>query len=156
EAITRQAIADTAMQVALALWQRNSSASIVNMQTEIADRNTRLAENVHAHAKKFWPAERALVDDAFNEGKANPQYDGTSLAWAAIADSSLRTGRETWLQTMREWCLPPTRCEDSRWRRNAELICADVISFADRQEEARADILNDRRYSRQYAALGMS
>lgn len=154
-AITRQALADTAMQIALALWQRNSSASIVNMQTEIADRNVKMAEAVHSHAKKFWPAERAIVDDAFNEGKAQPQYDGTALAWGAIVDSSLRAGREDWLQTMREWCLPPSRCEDSRWRRNAELARADMLSFADRQEEARAEILNDRRYARQYAALGI-
>lgn len=156
DAITSQATIDVAIQVALALWQRNSSASISNMQKEIANRNMRMAEDIQKHAEKFWPEEKRLVDDAFSESKAVPQYDGTALAWANIVQKSLDDGRQEWLQTMREWCLAPTRCEDSRWRRNAQQARANLMSFADRQEENRAQALKDRRYSRQYAVLSLN
>lgn len=154
-AIKEQAVTDTAIQVALALWQRNSSGSIANMQNEIANRNMRLAEAVHDHAMKFWPYEKAIVDDAFAENKAHPQYPGLSASWGALMDDTLRRGRTDWLEEMRQRCLKPTNCEAARWDRVAQQSRADIISFADRQAEARAETLNDLRFSRQLAALGL-
>lgn len=154
-AIRNQAITDTLIYAALALWQRNSATSIANMQNEIADRQLKLAEAVHDHAKKFWPYEKAIVDDAFAMNKQTPQYGALSAQWAAIADDSLRTARTDWLQVMRDRCLAPTKCEAARWDRVAQTSRADIISFADRQAEARAEALNDQRYSIQYSALGL-
>lgn len=155
DAITNQALADTAIYVGLALWQRNTSGSIAAMQNEIANRQIKLAEQLHDHAKKFWPAEIALVNDAFGETKYNPQYAATSTQWASLVDSTMQAARSDWLDTMRSWCMAADKCEDARWQRNAQSTRADLISYADRQEEARAQIINDRRYARQYAVLGM-
>lgn len=154
-AIETSAEMDAAISVALALWQRNSSSSISNMQKEIADRNMRLAEWLQDHASKFWPYEKDLVDDAFAETKHTEQYAALSTQWGSIMDDTLRRARSDWLEEMRQRCIRPTRCEDARWNRNAQKARADIISFADRQAEARARALNDMRYERQYAALGL-
>lgn len=154
-AIKTAAYVDTAIQAAFALWQRNSSLSIANMQNEIAKRNIKLAEAVHAHAKKFWPFEKAIVDDAFAENKATPQYGALSATWGSIMDDTLRRGRTDWLAEMRQRCLAPTKCEAARWDRVAQQAKADIISFADRQAESRAETLNDLRFARQLAALAL-
>ena len=152
-AIINQAATNAAIQVALALWQRNSSSSIANMQNEIADSNMRLAEAVAAHAAKFWPEEKELVDDIFGEAKVTTEYTGLSAAWGSMLEKSLSEGRGVWIDTMTDMCLRPTRCEDARWQRNAQLNRADILSYAARQDEARTEILNERRYERQKAAL---
>lgn len=155
DAIFNQALADTAIYAALALWQRNTSSSIANMQNEIANRQIKLAEQLHDHAKKFWDAEISLVNDAFGETKYNPQYAATSLQWGDIVDTTMRQARTDWLDTTRSWCLAPDLCDDARWQRNAQVARADLMSYADRQEEARAQIINDRRYARRYGVLGL-
>lgn len=154
-AIRSQATIDTLIYTALSLWQRNSAASIANMKNEIADRQMRLAEAVHAHAKKFWPYEKSLVDDAFAITKATAQYGPLSAQWGALVDDALRAARTDWLQVMRDRCLVPTDCEAARWDRVAQNARSDIISFADRQAEAREENLNDQRYAIQYAALGI-
>ena len=154
-AIVEQAYVDTAIQVALALWQRNTSRDIANMQNEIADRQMRLAEAIQEHAEKFWPHEKALVDDAFGEQTVEPQYTATGLAWKELAVEALADGRADWLATARQQCMPPDRCEDARFHRSAQLACADMLSFAARTEEARAQEINDRRYERQYKVLNI-
>lgn len=154
-AIRNQAYADTAIFTALALWQRNSSSSITNMQMEIANRQLNIAEAVAAHAQSFWPYEINLLDDAFGETKAEPQHAGLSASWAAIIDDTLRRGRTDWLAEMRGRCLSPSRCEAARWDRVAQNNRADIISHADRQAEVRAEALNDRRYARQLATLAL-
>lgn len=155
DAIRTQAMTDVAIQTALALWQRNSSLSISNMQDAIANRNMKLAEAVYAHAQNFWPIEKAIVDDAFSETKASPQYSSTSAQWSSILDDSLRKGRTDWIEEMKSRCIVPTDCEAARWDRAAQLARADILSFADRQSENRAEALNDQRYARQLAALGI-
>ena len=54
DALKRQAKVDVAIQLGVALWQRNASKSISNMQNELADQQTKLAEEVQAHAESFW------------------------------------------------------------------------------------------------------
>lgn len=152
-AIINQAATNAAIQVALALWQRNSSSSIANMQNEIADANMKMAEAVAAHAAKFWPEEKELVDDVFGEAKVTTQYTGLTSAWAGMLDKSLQEGRGVWIDAMTDMCLRPTRCEDARWQRNAQLNRSDIMSYAARQDEARTEILNERRYERQKSAI---
>lgn len=155
KSIIVKATVDSAIQVAIALWQRNSSKSIANMQDELADRNTKLAEKLHAHAKIFWPAEASFVSDMFGESKVTTQYVGLANGWAAMADTEIAAGRADWLRQMSDRCTPASRCENARWQRNGQIVRADTMSYAARQDEARTEILNDRRYARQYAALAL-
>lgn len=155
KSIIVKATVDSAIQVAIALWERNSSQSIANMQNELADRQTKLAEKIHLHAKLFWPAEKAFIDDMFGEGKVSTQYTGLANGWAAFLDVESAAGRANWIDQANARCTPVSPCEDARWQRNAQMARADVMSYAARQDEARTQILNDRRYARQYAALAL-
>lgn len=155
DAIRQQAITDTAIYAGLALWQRNSSSSITNMQTGIADRQLKLAEAIADHAKKFWPAEVALLEDAFMQQKTTPQYTGLMAAWSNLVDDTMRRGRTDWIAEMKQRCLSATRCEAARWDRLAQNARADMLSYSARQAEARSEVLNDQRYSRQLVALGL-
>lgn len=155
EAIVREATINAAISAALALWQRNSSESMANMQEEIAKRQVEMAERIHDHAKKFWPEEKEYVEEKFNKPKYTPQYFPTSEGWKQLSNDALTTGRDGWVRQMRSMCLPPTRCDDARWKRFAGMLNADTMSFAARQEEIRENAFNDQRYSDQYAALAM-
>ena len=153
--VIRHAQIDVAISTALALWQRTSSDTIMGLQGELGDRQYRLAEKVREHAKRFWPYEDAFLNDAFGEPRANPQYEAMSLAWGGFVDDALRRGRSSFLVDMKQRCISVTDCEDNKWKRSQQVIKADTISHADRQAENRADALNDKRYSRQYAALAL-
>lgn len=155
KSIVVKATVDSAIQVAIALWERNSSESIANMQDELADRQTKLAENIHEHAKQFWPAEAALVADVFGVGKVTTQYHGLANGWAAMADVEISAGRADWQRQMAERCTAVSQCDDARWQRNGQVVRADLMSYAARQDENRTQIINDRRYARQYAVLGL-
>jgi hypothetical protein len=154
-AIIFKASIDTAIQIGIALWERNSSLSIANMQDELADRQTILAEKIHAHAKLFWPREAALVNDIFGEGKVVTQYHGLATGWGQFSDIEIAAGRASWVEQMNARCTPVSKCEDARWQRNGQAVRADLMSYAARQDEARTQILNDRRYARQYGVLGL-
>ena len=153
--IVVKATVDSAIQVAIALWERNSSKSIANMQNELADRNTKLAEKLYEHTKKYWPAEKALVNDVFSESKTVTQYTGLANGWAAMADTAVAAGRADWQRQMADRCAPVSQCDDARWQRNGQTVRTDLLSYAARQDEARTEVLNDRRYARQYAVLGL-
>jgi hypothetical protein len=154
-AIVSQAVIDAAIQVGVALWQRNSSKSISNMQRDIADQQMKLAEEVAAHAQIFWAEEAELVNDAFGIAKVTTNYVGLAGAWAGLVDEAEGTGRALWLDVSRQLCLPPDRCQDARWQRNEQLLRSDMLSYAARQDEARTQTLNDLRYERQLAVLAM-
>lgn len=154
-AIVTQATVETAIQVALALWQRNSSKSINNMQIDLANDQMELAEEIQAHAIIYYPREAALVADAFSETKLTTQYTGLAGDWGGLLNEAMEAGRQTWLEVMDDACLAPSACEDARWQRNGQLAAADMLSYAARQDESRTQILNDRRYARQLAVLGL-
>lgn len=154
-AIINQATIDAAIQVGVALYQRNASGSIVNMQEQIADRQTRMAERVQTHAEIFWVEERELVDDIFSITRRTEDYVSASGILGGYADAALSAGRQDWLRTAEELCMPAGHCDDARWNRNAQVIRADLISYSARQEEARTQILNDRRYAWQHAMTGL-
>jgi hypothetical protein len=153
--ILKQAIVDTAIQVGLALWQRNAKESISQMQNEIADRQMKLAEALQEHAKKFWPPEEALITDAFNEQKVTENYVAAASGWGGIAQKAVADGRAGWVLEARRTCSTPSVCEDARFQRNGVAIRTDITAFALRTEEARKDAFNDRRYERQYKLLGL-
>lgn len=155
DALVNQAIQDAAIQTVLALWQRKSSNSIADMQREIADQQVALAEEVEAHAELFWPEEAELVGDAFSESRLTPNYTPLMAEFSGLAQNSLAAGRTDWINRMRAACLAPSRCEDARWQRNATLITVDLSNYGARQEESRTQIVNDRRYARQYGVLQM-
>lgn len=154
-AIVEQATVDAAIQVALALWQRNTSRDIANMQEEIADRQMKLAEAIQEHAEKFWPREKALVDDTFGEQRATENYAAASAGRNALAIEALSQAHRDWLAEARLQCMSPTRCEDARFNRMSMLTRTDAMSHAVRHEEARTQEINDRRYERQYKVLGI-
>lgn len=154
-AIVRNAQANAAINTALALWQRNSRNSIIGMQEDISKRKQKLADYIHDHAKKFWSYEKDIVDDAFAESHHDPQRDAIANEWRMIAKENMNAGRSTWINEMHRRCLSPTRCEDARWKREDQRTRTDLVSFGDRHAENRAESMNDQRYARQYAALGM-
>lgn len=155
DAIVQQAAEAAAITVGIAFAQRTAGNRIAGMQEEIAKRQVKLAEAIHDHAKKYWPAEKALVDDAFGLTKAEPQYVAMSASWSQMTRDSLARAKTDWIKTAKEICTYPTRCETARWDRFAQNARADMISFANRQAEGRAETLNDRRYNWQYSALGL-
>ena len=154
-AIRQQWMVDIGVQLALATWNRNSSNSVTNLQHSIADRQIRMSEEILEHAKKFWPYEEDFVTDAFNNPKVNPQYCATSMAWGGKMDDDMGEARSDYIDVMEEMCQPVGRCMDARWQRNAALRSADVRNYALRQEENRAQALNDQRYSWMYSALAL-
>lgn len=151
--IYNQAFVDTAIMAALALWQRNSSRAVAKMQEEIAKRQMALAEAVHEHAKKFWPHEKRLVEDAFAVGKYEAKYQSTGAIWRAMLTDSMRKGLADFRQVMKENCIHLGLCDANRWQRQTQLMGADALSFAARQEEAREQTFNDWRYGMQYNIL---
>lgn len=154
-AIKTRGATDIAIQVGIALWQRNASQSISNMQTDLANQQVELAEAVQAHAIKFWPAEADLVNDVFSEAKITAPYAALGLAWGGILTDTMAAARLVWIDDARRNCYNPTRCDDARWQRNTMGAQVDLASFGYRQAEAREQISNDRRYSRQLAVLGL-
>ena len=96
-AIIAQATVETAIQTALALWQRNSSKAINDMQIEMADLQMKLAEEVQAHAQQYYPAEAALVSDAFSEVKLVANYVGLAAEFNSLLAGSMEDGRQTWM-----------------------------------------------------------
>jgi hypothetical protein len=154
-ATVKMGLADIAVQVALALYQRKSARSIADMQYNISDRQTKLAEALHEHAKKYWAAEKSLVGDVFAEQKYKAMYSARSQGWGDISRESMKASMQYSEDSLKQACLPKGRCDSTRWRRVAGETQADIMSFADRQEESREQVLNDRRYARQYGVLGL-
>lgn len=154
-AIKTRGATDIAIQVGIALWQRNASQSISNMQTDLANQQVELAEAVQAHAIKFWPAEADLVNDVFSEAKITAPYAALGLAWGGTLIDTMAQARLVWIDDARRNCYSPTRCDDARWQRNTMSAQVDLASYGYRQAEAREQIGNDRRYARQLAVLGL-
>lgn len=152
DTIYEQAAADVAITVALALYERNVTNSVSEMQDDIAKDQMKLAEAMQDHAEKFYPDEAQLVDDAFGLAKQSPNY-GLYRQWQQLTSSSVENARQEWIDRLGRWCMSPTDCENARFQREGELSEADVISFAARQAEGRADAQNDMRYEIQYKVL---
>lgn len=153
--IITQATINAAIQVAVALYQRNASSSISHIQTHLADQQVALAEAVQAHAVEFWPAEDDLVEDVFGVAKGVTDYPGLAGVYDGIASAELSACRQDWIDTMRAMCMAPARPEDTRWQRSSIAVRADIMSYSARTGENRTQALNDRRYARELAVLGL-
>lgn len=152
-AIREQATIDASIASSLALYQRNTSRDITNMQNEIASDQVALAEAIQAHAQQFWPEQQQLVEDVFGEGKATADYQSLPAQWKTLVEASMNNGRTAWLIESGRYCRQPDACADARWQRSSMIAQADIMSFAARQAEGRADVINDRRYEQRYAVI---
>lgn len=142
------------IQVAMMAAQRSSASGIADIQAELNTRRVRLAEELLAHAKKAWVEKKRFVDDAMSEGYHQPVY-GTAVAM--VAEGGLRedNAKEMTEKALARLGVTQTPCDESRIGRGMAVARTDLVSHLMRSAEARAVALNDRRWSRQLAAVGM-
>jgi len=153
-AIVHDATMWAATQAAMMLWQRHTNSKIADIRRDLADRRMRMAEAVSSHAQIAWLQERAMVNDAMSTVKAVPLYTKTALAADAIERSWLQTDAE--FDRMSEKLgLAVTPEDDLRTSRGMAVALTDIMANVMRAEEARALMLNDRRFSRQLSALAL-
>lgn len=155
-AITTQGYEEMGLQIAVAAWQRFASGSISELQIDTAKEQMVMAENIAAHAKKFWPEMAELANEAFSLSRLNNEYVSLPTAWGAIEVENLTEGRAEWLaEQERIMCISPSRCDDVRWLRNAALLKSDMQNFAARQGERRVITMNDWRYELRTSILAI-
>lgn len=153
DAIMTQMQVEVAIQVGLALWQRNTSKTIAANQQEIAERQIELAEALQEHAEKFWPEEERLVNDTMDE--AAPDFSPWDFATAA-GDNILGLvpfAVEFVNNQTTDQCIP---LEDPYARRMSNYLhreAADMSSHWAREAVHINDTRGDLRYARQYAVL---
>lgn len=152
--IIAEATVWAAIQVAMMAAQRASTGAIADMEAEIAGRRVALAEDLLAHAKQTWAHEAAFVGATMSVGRFNPHYGQAqvmlneaqrteALAIRATRDNLARMG------------ITADSCDELRVRRGTATSRTDLVSHSMRSAEARALMLNDRRFSRQYAVVSM-
>lgn len=152
--IYADAVAWTAIQIAIMIGKRLISSSINDMREELAKRRVVMAEEVLAHAKEFWPKEIVFLQRTMAEAKYSADYSAidTDKAFADSAMNDMVTELDSVLENAG---ISSTQCMDNRTHRLLALGRTDITSHAMRAAEARALTLNDRRFSRQKAVLAM-
>ena len=153
DAIMEQAIVETVIQAAMALWQRNTSRTIAAQQEEIANRHIQLAEAIQAHAEKFWPEELRLVNDVM--GEARPSNSSMSGALTASNNTMLLWPQSRSLveRASADQCMPIGSAYKRRMLNHLRREATDVSSHWAREAVHINDTLSDRRYGRQYQVL---
>lgn len=154
-AIGAMGILDVAIFKAVSEYERNSRKSISNWQDQLANRNLKLAQDVHEHFKKFWTYEKDIVVDAFSEPEHVAPYLQTEADFKDLADMTFYSLRFDKDRMMRQLCLSENDCDKARWNRKKGKFVSDVRNFGLRKAEVIAESLNDVRFSRQYSALGL-
>jgi hypothetical protein len=152
--ITNEAYVWAAIQLALMVAQRTVNTAISDMQEELADRRMKLAEEILEHAKKTWVKEKAFVDEMMAEAKAVTGY-GITQSMLNEMDRVEGIAIEGVGQRLARFGLEVGACDDARTRRGLATARADLVSHTMRSEEARTEMLNTRRYSRQVAAVAL-
>jgi hypothetical protein len=154
DSIVQEAAVWAAIQVAMMLAQRSSSGAIADMQAELASRRVVMAEEALAHAKLTWAKEKAFVDEMMAVPVFTPQYLQAQqmLNEADRVEGLALTGIDAALARLG---ITTTACDESRPSRGMATARTDLVSHTMRAAEARAIALNDRRYSRQLAAVGL-
>lgn len=155
DAIMVQAQVDVAIQVAMALWQRNTSSDVASMQEEIAKRHMVLAEAIQDHTEQFWPQEERLVNDAMDE--ATPSYSPQGFAVEATnntlqlipASESFASGQTT------DQCIVFDEPYAVRIASHLRREATDMSSHWGREAVHINDTVGDRRFARQYQVLSM-
>jgi hypothetical protein len=114
----------------------------------------KLAEEVLAHAKKTWVKEKAFVDEMMAEAKNTATY-GISQSMLNEMDRVETIAIDAIDDRLARFGIEVGACDDARTRRGLATARADLVSHSMRSEEARAEMLNARRYSRQLAAVAL-
>lgn len=154
-AIAAMAVLNAVVNAIIYEEQRRATNKITDMIEELANRKLALARYVHEHAKKFWPYEKDLVTDAFLETKHEPDYAALSTSWKQFASGGMDKMKAKYRRDVDHDCLPNTACFQVRWMHESTRMAMDSKSYGYRRAEARAEALNDRRFSKQYSALGL-
>lgn len=152
--IRQEATTWTAIQSALFLAQRNVSSHIADKQAELAQRRYNMAKEALEHAKKTWPFEQAFVQDAMGEGVHQPVYAPAQIMVQEVDRVEALAAEETEKHLTRLG-MTVGACDDARMKRGMAIVRTDLVANAMRSAEARAFMLNERRYSRQLGAVGM-
>jgi hypothetical protein len=154
DAIVYEAVQWTAIQIALMAAQRAVRGAISDMQEKLANRRMVLAEKALAHAQATWPKEAAFIAEAFAEAKHTPDYS-TVPAVGPEVDRTEGLGQDYLDTLLTRQGLEFSACDQSRGERATAQARTDLVGHAMRSAEAKSIAFNDRRYSRQLAALGM-
>jgi len=143
-----------AIQVAMMSAQRESSGAIADMEAELAGRRTGLAEELLAHAKNTWAQEASFVSSTMAVGRFSPNYADAQIMLNEAARTETIAVRAT-RDNLSRLGITADACDEPRVRRGMATARTDLVSHSMRSAEARAMMLNDRRFSRQYTAVGL-
>lgn len=153
-AIVHDATMWAAVQSSMMLWQRHTNSKISDIRRDLADRRMSMAESALAHARLAWDKEKAMVADTMATTTAIPQYTKVNFAADAIERSWLQTDAE-FDRMSNKLGIFVTQNDDSRTSRGMAIALTDIMNNTMRAAEARALMLNDRRFSRQLAVLAV-
>lgn len=145
-------VADAAITAAQSLYERFASSSISNLQLDIAKRQLKLAQHYFAHAKHFWEAETNLVNNTFSEPYYNvePYYN---YVFSTYVDSDSAKIMQCWVEDSVNEEVVFTQEQAIRFETKVAQERIDAYSFGLRQDEAKKDTLNERRYTRRTGVL---
>jgi hypothetical protein len=154
QAIVKEATVWAAIQVAIIAMQRTSRSAISDMQEELASRRVALAEELLDHAQQTWAKEAAFVAEAMGEPVHTPLYTMIPIMQSET-DRTEGLAFEAVDGCLASMGLSAGPCDDARMQRGMATIRTDLISHSMRAAEGRAIQLNDRRFSRQLAAVAL-
>jgi hypothetical protein len=152
--VVAEAAAWAAVYSGLSLWRRFSADSAASIQQDLSSRKVALAEAALAHAQLTWEKESAFVTETMGTASFDPSYSSVP-AVGGIVDSEARNVMSELDKIALKTGLPLSDTDDIRTARALATARTDLTSHTMRAAEARAIQLNDRRYSRQYAVLGL-
>lgn len=154
ESIIAEAVVWAAIQTAIMLAQRSARTGLADIQSKLGERRVKLAEEMLAHAKETWPEVQRYVSDAMSEAYHEPVYSETQPMLTEVdrIEDATKLRIESVLGRLG---ITATVCDDARVGRGFATVRTDLTSHTMRSSEARAIALNDRRYSRQLAAVGL-
>lgn len=154
DSIREEATTWAAIQIALLVAQQSTSSHIADQQANLAKRRYDMAKEAVEHAKKTWPFERAFVQDTLGEGVHQPVYSPAQIMLQEtdrVEDLAL----EDTEKHLARLGMTIGTCDDARMKRGMAVARTDLVAHSMRSAEARAFMLNERRYSRQLTAVGM-
>lgn len=154
DSIESEAESWAAIQIALLVAQVTSSSYIADKQAELADRRYTMAKEAVEHAKKTWSYEQAFVQDTMGEAVHQPLY-ATAQIVMQETDRMEDLALEETEKHLTRLGMTVGACDDTRMKRGMAVARTDLVAHSMRSAEARAFMLNDRRYSRQLTAVGL-
>ena len=150
DSATEWALATTAMM----LWQRYANGAISDIRQKLADRRMAIAEDILAQAKLTWEKEKLFVDETM-DAPLNTAFYGEVPVMASQTEKAWAESDAEMDRVSNKFGIPLTGCDDNRVAWGMAIAKSDIMAHTMRVAEARAVQLNDRRFSRQYAVLGL-